>query len=167
MYLNTRNLHALKVRGQTKQHHMPTVNFCAAEILATQSNATIANVTLLSQRTVAPVALLHHSQFLMFVVFAFVASASVSCDPPALDTGGHSGAVPAKFCCAHKKFVLTYNKNRSPLKMYFSPQTLRPGYGPAHQHQAVRSYLLDRTPPFSCYSNHPPACFLAQDHALH
>jgi len=43
---------------------------------------------------------------------------------------GHSGAVTPNLFCVSENFVVLRKQKSFPLNMYFSPQTLKPGYGP-------------------------------------
>ena len=55
-------------------------------------------------------------------------------------------SVPPKFCCVEKYFFQTYDKtqNLSPWKMYFSPQTSKPGCGSGSAKivSAIRIFFL-------------------------
>jgi len=66
--------------------------------------------------------------------------------------GDHSVAVTPKsfcapkFCSAQKNLFQTYdkNKNPSPIKIYFAPQTSKPSYGPGSAKivSAIRIFFL-------------------------
>jgi len=71
--------------------------------------------------------------------------------------GGHSGAAPLQIFLFPPNFVVhrkirfkhITKKNLAPLKMYFAPQNLQPGYGPEYQQQVEHVTASERDWPSS------------------